>query len=234
MKGRFITIEGIDGTGKSTQLELLARRMQEEGYDVVVTKEPGSPVENTGLGLALRQILFHTVTTHNMARGVADLLFLADHVQHVEKVVEPALEAGKVVISDRYADSQFAYAECKNGGRCPGWVLEAYTAAFGPIPDITLLFVSADPAVTLQRAWARRGDNNKQAGKVWNEVDQQNRIQQAYLSRLVGQDRTIVITIYPEQTPGQIFEMVWEAVNDRLYRPAEYTENGESKVIPIV
>lgn len=232
MKGKFITFEGIDGTGKTTQLALLAERLKQEGYDVLVTKEPGSPVEPTKLGLELRTILFHTVTTHNMAPGVADLLFLADHVQHVKKLIEPSLEEGKLVISDRYSDSQFAYSEAKNGGRCPGWVMEAYAAAFGPIPDITVLFVSADPTTTLQRAWARRGEQH-QAGKVWNEVDQQVRIQQAYLNKLISQDRTIVITVQPEQTIGQVFEILWSSIQSALSRPVEYIEGENSHIITV-
>lgn len=231
MKGRLITMEGVDGTGKTTQLEMLAKKMTEEGYDVVLTKEPGSPADPTGLGSAVRQILFHTVKTQNLARGVADLLFLADHVQHVAKVIEPALEAGKVVLSDRYADSEWAYAVSEK--QTPGYILEAFQAGFGPIPDVTVLFVAADVGVMLARAQARRGETH-QEGKTWNHVQSQLLIQNEYLSRLVGQERTIVITVYPEQTPGQVFEMVWEAVNDKLYRPAEYVENGESKVIPIV
>jgi dTMP kinase len=231
MKGRLITFEGIDGTGKSTQLALLADRMRQEGYDVLVTKEPGSPVEPTKLGLELRQILFHTVTTHNMARGVADLLFLADHVQHVDKLIEPALAEGKIVISDRYSDSQFAYASSK---KCPAYILEAYAAAFGPIPDVTFLFVSSDPAVTLARAQARRGEEaGKQDGKTWNKVQEQITIQGEYLQRLVGEPRTIVINIFPEQTPGQIFEIVWSSLQDYLSRPVEYFEGEKTKVISV-
>lgn len=229
MKGRFISFEGIDGTGKSTQLALLAERMRQEGYDVLVTKEPGSPIEPTKLGLELRQILFHTVTTHNMASGVADLLFLADHVQHVENVIKPGLEAGQVIICDRYSDSQFAYASSK---KCPGYILEAYAAAFGPIPDVTFLFVSSNPEVTLARAQARRGETH-QAGKTWNEVQQQINIQQEYLSRLVGQTRTIVLTISPEQTPGQVFEVLWESLQGYLTRPVDYIEGEQSKVISV-
>lgn len=229
MKGRFITFEGIDGTGKTTQLAFLSERMRQEGYDVLVTKEPGSPAEPTKLGLELRQILFHTVTTHNMARGVADLLFLADHVQHVEKLIKPALEAGKVVISDRYSDSQFAYTASK---KCPAYILEAYNAAFGPIPDVTFLFVAADPAVTLLRAQTRRGETH-QSGKAWNLVQEQILIQNEYLRNLVGQPRTIVINVLPEQTPGQVFDIVWEALQDYLSRPVEYIEGEQSKVISV-
>jgi dTMP kinase len=229
MRGRFITFEGIDGTGKSTQLAMLAERMRQEGYDVLVTKEPGSPSEPTKLGLELRQILFHTVTTHNMAPGVADLLFLADHVQHVEKLIKPALASGQVVISDRYSDSQFAYGAAK---KCPAYIMEAYAAAFGPIPDITFLFVSADPVVTLTRAQARRGETH-QSGKTWNLIQEQVNIQQQYLTRLVGESRTIVLTVQPDQTPGQMFDILWEAIQPYLSRPVEYYEGEDSKVIAI-
>jgi dTMP kinase len=231
MRGRFITFEGVDGVGKTVQCTMLADRLKQEGYNVLATKEPGSPVEPTKLGLELRQILFHTVTTHNMAPGVADLLFLADHVQHVAKVIEPALAEEKLVICDRYSDSQFAYAKAK---KCPGYILEAYRAAFGPIPDVTVLFVSTDPAITLARAQARRGvEAGKQEGKVWNEVQEQKNIQQEYLSDLVGKSRTLVITVSPEQTPGQIFEILWSSLQTILSQPVEYIVGEKTDVIEI-
>jgi len=229
MRGRFITFEGIDGTGKSTQVELLAKKMREEGYDVLITKEPGSPADSTKLGLEVRQILFHTVTTHNMARGVADALLLADHIQHVGKVVEPALMQGKTVISDRYADSEFAYAVAKNS---PGFMLEAYTASFGPMPDITILFVASHPGTMLDRARARRGETH-QAGKTWDDVNQQIAIQREYLSRLVGQSRTIVLTVTPEMTQGQVFDTLWTAVSAALSRPVEAFQGERSSVASI-
>lgn len=229
MKGRFITFEGIDGTGKTTQIDMLAKRMREEGYDVVVTKEPGSAVDPTKLGLQLRQILFHTVTTHNMARGVADCLLLADHIQHVAKVVEPALGEGKTVISDRFADSEFAYAVAKN---TPGFMLDAYAAAFGPVPDITVLFVATDPGCMLERARARRGETH-QSGKTWDDVNQQIAIQQEYLSRLVGKSRTIVLNVTPEMTPGQTFEILWGAVSTALRQPVEFIEGERSQVAEV-
>ncbi len=229
MRGRLITMEGIDGCGKTTQLALLSERMKQEGYDVLVTKEPGSPVEPTKLGLELRQILFHTVTTHNMAPGVADLLFLADHVQHVEKLIKPALAEGKVVISDRYSDSQFAHAGAK---QCPGYILDAYRAAFGPIPDVTFLFISTDPSVTLSRAQLRL-DETHQEGKKWNQIQDQMNIQNQYIQNLVGQRRTVVINVFPEQTPGQIFEIVWSSLQDYLTLPVEYIEGEDTKVISV-
>lgn len=230
MRGRLITMEGIDGTGKSTQLALLAERMKQEGYDVIVTKEPGSQLDPTGLGNALRNILFHEIKTQNMAPGVADALFLADHMQHVAKVIEPALAEGKTVLSDRYADSEFAYAVSDK--KTPSYMLEAYTVAFGPIPDVTFLLVATDPTTMLTRARARRGEK-QQEGKLWNELHQQVAIQQEYLSRLVGQPRTIVLTVSPDQTPGQLFEILWSSLQTYLSRPVELIEGEHIKVISI-
>lgn len=209
MPGRLITFEGVDGTGKTTQINLLAKKLREEGYDLVVTKEPGSPADETKLGLELRHILFQTVTTHRMARGVADCLLLADHIQHVAKVVEPALAEGKTVISDRYADSEFAYAVAKN---TPSYLLDAYTAAFGPVPEITVLFIAEDVSTMLERARARRGETH-QSGKKWDDVNQQIAIQREYLNRLVGETRTIVLNVDPNKSPEQIFSQdLWPAV----------------------
>lgn len=221
MSGRLITLEGIDGTGKTTLLQLLSAKLQSEGYTILETKEPGSPLNQ--LGLELRQILFHTVTTKNMARGVADCLFLADHIQHVETIIKPALASGRTILCDRYSDSEFAYAVAKN---TPGTLLEAYTAFFGPIPDITILLVATDPGKMLERARARRGETH-QIGKTWDDVNQQIAIQQEYLNRLVGQERTIVINVSPEQRADEVFQNVWDAVSFALVSPRSYESVGE-------
>ena len=213
MSGHFLNFEGPDGVGKSSQANLLYTRLKEEGYDVILTKEPGSPLDTSGLGAEIRKLLFHTVTTHNMARGVADCLLLADHIQHVEKVVKPALAECKFVISDRFSDSQFAYGPSKNS---PGFMMEAYRAAFGPIPDITLLLITDDVSVILERARARRGETH-QAGKSWNDELQQKNIQQEYLTNLVGQDRTTVIKVEVDKDANYIFNnLVWPVVKFHL------------------
>jgi dTMP kinase len=209
MSGRFITFEGIDGTGKGTQIALLVGKLKQQGYDVLLTKEPGSPADPTTLGQELRQILFHTVTTKNMAPGVADFLFLADHIQNVEKVIKPALAAGRTVISDRYSDSQFAYAPVKG---TPAGALEAYRTFYGPVPDITILLLG-DPAVMLPRARARRGEAH-QEGKLWNDLQDQRIIQQTYLSQLVGQTRVHCLMVNEEMRPQQVFDdLVWPTID---------------------
>lgn len=105
--GLFISFEGVDGAGKTTQVERLRTYLTERGRTVVVTREPGG----TELGIQLRQILLHG---GDIAPRAEALLFAADRAQHVAQVITPALERGAVVITDRYLDSSLAY---QAGGR---------------------------------------------------------------------------------------------------------------------
>ncbi|WEV42111.1 dTMP kinase [Bifidobacterium sp. ESL0682] len=107
MSGVFISFEGVDGVGKTTQVERLKRYIEELGREVVITREPGG----TKLGVALRQLLLHG---GDIAPRTEALLFAADRAQHVAEVIRPALTRGAVVISDRYIDSSLAY---QAGGR---------------------------------------------------------------------------------------------------------------------
>ena len=103
MKGKFITFEGIDGSGKSTQLRMLADVLRARGLDIVTTREPGG----TTLGRHLREAFLETGET---VAPMAELLaFAADRAQHVEFLIKPSIAGGKIVISDRYADATFAY-----------------------------------------------------------------------------------------------------------------------------
>ncbi|WEV73143.1 dTMP kinase [Bifidobacterium sp. ESL0790] len=113
MSGMFVSFEGVDGVGKTTQVERLRSYAEGLGREVVVTREPGG----TGLGVALRQLLLHGVSgddAADIAPRTEALLFAADRAQHVAEVIRPALERGAVVISDRYIDSSLAY---QAGGR---------------------------------------------------------------------------------------------------------------------
>lgn len=102
-KGIFIAFEGGEGSGKSTQAKLLAKYLKSEGFEVVLTHEPGG----SDIGKELRKILLHT--KKNVAPRAEALLYAADRAQHVEQVIRPALAAGKIVITDRYFDSSIAY-----------------------------------------------------------------------------------------------------------------------------
>ena len=107
--GKFITLEGVEGVGKSTNLELVARSVKSAGYDVLVTREPGG----TTLGERVREILLDK--NENQMTPMAELLLMfAARAQHVEEVIKPALARGTWVVSDRFTDSSYAY---QGGGR---------------------------------------------------------------------------------------------------------------------
>jgi dTMP kinase len=106
---KFITFEGVDGAGKSTHLTWFAEALRQRGLDVIVTREPGG----TPLGEQLREILLH----QSMSIGTEALLMFAARLEHIDKVIKPALREGKWVISDRFSDASFAY---QGGGRGMG------------------------------------------------------------------------------------------------------------------
>ena len=134
MSGLFVVLEGGDGAGKSTQLTRLAAWLREAGHEVVVTYEPG----DTPLGATLRKLLLDPSSGDISPRAEA-MLYAADKAQHVYEVVRPALDAGKIVVCDRYVDSMIAY---QGAGR----VLDADEirgladwATGGLVPDLTVV-----------------------------------------------------------------------------------------------
>ena len=134
MPGTFITFEGIDGSGKSTQLRLLNNFLRTRGCNVLLTREPGG----TKLGLRLREALLDALEEVDPLTEL--LVFAADRAQHVRRVLLPALESGEVVISDRYADATVAY-QGAGRGFSPELISQIVQLATGGLkPDLTLLF----------------------------------------------------------------------------------------------
>ncbi|RGE19373.1 dTMP kinase [Leucobacter sp. wl10] len=162
MSGLFITFEGGDGAGKSTQAELLDAWFEERGYEVVRTCEPGG----TRLGSALRSLLLHGTVGEGFDEvGAVDpraeaLLYAADRAQHVANVVRPALERGAVVVQDRYIDSSLAYQgagrvlDIAEVRRISDW------AAQGLWPHLTVL-LDLDPDTAAARRRARGGTSDR-------------------------------------------------------------------------
>ncbi len=139
-RGLFITLEGGDGSGKTTQMAALAAWLQERGRTVVQTREPGG----TDLGVELREIILHR--RGYIAPRAEALLYAADRAHHIATLVRPALERGEVVLQDRYLDSSVAY---QGAGRVlePGEVRDiSLWATEGLLPDLTVL-LDLDPAV---------------------------------------------------------------------------------------
>jgi dTMP kinase len=145
MRGKFITLEGIDGAGKSTHLTWLADLLRQRGFAVRVTREPGG----TGLGEKLREVLLDPM--NSMHAETEAMLMFAARREHLDKVIEPALARGEFLVCDRFTDASFAY---QGGGRGVDWTrlaqLEQWTQR-GLQPDLTLLFDLA-PEIGRRRA----------------------------------------------------------------------------------
>ncbi len=145
----FITLEGIEGSGKSTALKALVAHFEAQGRTVTVTREPGG----RRLGTTLRAILLDLANT-DITKEAELFLYLADRAQHVAQVIKPALEAGHVVISDRYADSTVVY-QGYGRGLDPLLLRQLNDVAVAGLwPERTLLF-DLDPELGLNRALAR-------------------------------------------------------------------------------
>jgi len=139
MKGVFICIEGLDGSGKSTQAKLLTKKLCKEGYDAVFTAEPSQGK----IGKFLRKRLFDQ---ERMSTTVEALLFAADRIDHVQSTVDSALKEGKIVISDRYVYSSLAYQGSE--GLNLDWIESINVNARKP--DLSL-FIDVPPEVVLER-----------------------------------------------------------------------------------
>lgn len=175
MPAAFITFEGIDGSGKSTQLRMLASELRLRGREVVTTREPGG----TPLGNRLREAL---LDAQEQVDPLAELLlYAADRAQHVRRLLRPALEAGHFVLSDRYADATVAY---QGAGRGFPEALIAEVVALatgGLMPDLTLVF-DLDVEESRRRALKRARDKNRQDRLEAEAADFHRRVRDAYLN----------------------------------------------------
>lgn len=152
MRGRFITLEGGEGAGKTTLIKALAERLRGRGLDVVVTREPGG---TPGAEL-LREILL-TGSTDRWSPMTEALLMYAARVDHVERLISPALQRGSWVLSDRFADSTTAYQGAA-GGVPIERIKQLHAAALGKFePDLTLI-LDVDPKTGIERTLARGED----------------------------------------------------------------------------
>ncbi|MCM0754490.1 dTMP kinase [Desulfovibrio aminophilus] len=208
----FITLEGIEGTGKSTQLKLMAEYLESRGQDVLLTREPGG----SDLGRELRRMLLH-MDSQGMAPTAELFLYLADRAQHVAQVIRPALEAGKWVISDRFADSTVVY-QGYGRGLDPKLLHSLNAVAVdGLWPEMTIL-LDLDPETGLNRALARnlREGKSREEGRFEAEaLDFHRRVREGYLTwAALHPDRFRLVD--GKETPEVVFQRVRDLLEPHL------------------
>lgn len=215
-RGKFITFEGLDGTGKSTQMRRLAAALRETGHKVIETREPGG----TATGEKIRKVLLDSGTSGLAALAEMALMF-ASRAQHIAEVIEPALATGSIVLCDRFTDSTEAY---QGSGRKLGSeaVLKLHRILCGDLqPDLTIL-LEADTHASVSRARRRNRRASKTAhrGHDENRFEQETRaffarVREGYLA-IAKREPGRVVMIDARGTPGQTQQKIVEVVRRKL------------------
>lgn len=168
-KGLFITFEGADGCGKTTQMDLLANFLENKGYDIILTREPGAK----GLGEKIREILLNY--DGEVSDRCESFLFLADRAQNIDTIVKPAVNSGKIVLCDRHIDSTVAYQGYGRGLDLNRINMLNNLAVNGVKPDLTFVF-DIDIETSMQRV-GKEKDRMEKSGKEFF-----NKVREGYLS----------------------------------------------------
>ena len=225
MPGTFITFEGIDGSGKSTQLRLLGNFLRANGCDALLTREPGG----TQLGLRLRAALLDAMEEVDPLTEL--LVFAADRAQHVRRLVRPALEAGRLVISDRYADATVAYQGAGRGFSTELISQIVQLATEGLKPDLTLLFdlrIEESTHRTARRSTSKTGTRISRDRLDIENADFHARVRDAYLQIALAEPERVKLidTSGPvEQTQERVKEIIIPFLE---HRGMHRTERGSA------
>jgi dTMP kinase len=208
--GRFITFEGMDGCGKTTQFHMLGHWLRDQGREVVETVEPGG----TGIGQQIRRILLNP-ENYDLRPRTELLLYFASRAQNVDQVIRPALDAGRIVLCDRFTDSTLVYQGCGRG-LDSGIVLELdRIACRGLKPDITLL-IDIDMETSLVRARRR----NERLAKSESRIDDESaafheRVRNGYLALAQAEPERFIV-IDGRAAIGEVAARIKEALRDRV------------------
>ncbi|MGC2617305.1 MAG: dTMP kinase [Terracidiphilus sp.] len=213
-RGLFITLEGLDGSGKTTQIKRLAAWMQKRGLDPVITRQPGG----TPTGDRIRALLLDSGSTP-LAPMTEMALMFADRAQAISEVISPALSAGKVVLCDRFTDSTEAY---QGGGRQLGSerVLDLHRLVCGNLqPDLTLLLLPSLDS-SLARARNRNERTAAHTGKDENRFELEQgeffkRVWEKY-REIARREPARVVLIEGNLSIDEVHEQIIEAVSERL------------------
>jgi len=215
-RGKFITFEGLDGTGKSTQMRKLAAVLREGGHRVIETREPGG----TPTAEKIRKVLLDSGTA-GLAPNAEMALMFASRAQHIAEVIEPGLASGAIVLCDRFTDSTEAY---QGSGRRLGSepVRELHRVLCGNLqPDLTIL-MDSNPHSSVSRARRRNKRDSKSAtrGHDENRFEQETRaffgrVRDGYMA-IARREPGRVVIVDARGTPGQTHERIVEIVQRRF------------------
>ncbi|MGB9203961.1 MAG: dTMP kinase [Terriglobales bacterium] len=218
-RGKFITFEGLDGSGKSTQVEKLARSLRAHGLSVTVTREPGG----TTAGEKIREVLLHSATSGLSPHTEMALMF-ASRAQHIHEIILPALAEGRVVLCDRFTDSTEAY---QGGGRKLGTkaVLQMHEILCGNLqPDLTIM-LDNEVAFSVERARRRNRRHkgarpDKGSDRDENRFEQESRaffgrVRHAYLAIATREPHRVHV-INARGTPSETHAAIMELVRKKL------------------
>ncbi|MGQ9632887.1 MAG: dTMP kinase [Bryobacteraceae bacterium] len=212
--GFFITFEGLDGCGKTTQMSLLAKRLRTAGRTVLISYEPGG----TRIGAQVRRILLDAAN-HELCPTAELLLYFACRAQNVEEAILPALRRGEIVLSDRFTDSTLVYQGVGRGlGKQLVLTLDQI-ACKGLVPDLTLL-LDIDLETSLGRARSRNAASCQTGAAAETRMDDQDlafhrKVQQAY-AELAAEHPERIAVIDARAAIEDIAERIWRVVARRL------------------
>ncbi|MUM78395.1 dTMP kinase [Pseudodesulfovibrio sp. F-1] len=204
----FVTFEGIEGTGKTTQIARLRDHLESKGREVFLTREPGG----SRVGQELRQMLLH-VDNSDLTAITELFLYLADRAQHVAQIIKPQLEAGRVVLCDRFADSTIVYQGFGRGLDIDMLKKLNEVAVNGVWPDLTIV-LDLDPELGLDRATRRNMEDDKTLAEGRFEAEHlsfHRRIREGYLTwAALNRDRIKVAdaSSAPEEVFGRIRALI--------------------------
>lgn len=203
----FITFEGVEGCGKSTQLALAAGRLRGLGREVVETREPGG----TAIGRSLREILMDAA--NEVLDPVTEWLLLeADRRQHVREILRPALGDGAFVLCDRFGDSTEAYQQAGRGLDAAAVRLVDAIARDGLLPDLTLLY-DLDPREGLARARERDAGRSDRFERA--DLEFHRRVRRGYLE-IARREPARVAVVAADSPPQSVFAETWRRISERF------------------
>ena len=210
--GFLISFEGIEGCGKSTQVKLLAKRLEKAGRSCLLTREPGG----TQIGREIRRVLLHPAH-HRMAPEVELALYFADRGQHLREVIWPALDEGRIVITDRFTDSSIAYQGFARG--LSRRLIRSFDQLMtgGARPRVTVL-LDLKPEDGLRRARVRneRTRRSRTQGRFELErLEFHRRVRKGYL-QLARQEKWRYIVVPAVGERLQIHEEIWKRLSPRI------------------